>query len=167
MVEALWRVPVFVWVLGLVGLGGGAWYAHLAVRQAQGRAAGEASLRGLRRLYEAVRSFAETHQKRLPPTLSELAPEMADGFAYRPIPRRDLDDRLVVAYDRQPRHTVIDFPRLRGGRGVLLITGKTIVVTEEQLEKLLHADNALRAKLGLDELEIVGRDAADLSEAAT
>jgi hypothetical protein len=150
----LLQVPLFVWVMVITLTAAGVAYLVLLRRKTRAHPQAEASMRALREMAAAIGSFAAAHQQRLPDTLEELAPGLAATLVYRPVPRRDLDSRLVVAYDRSPNHLLMDFPALRRGRGTLLLSGRTMVLTEEQLEKLLIADNNLRASLGIEPLEL-------------
>jgi hypothetical protein len=92
-------------------------------------------------------------------SMSETASQVAEwpkAIVYRPVPKLGFDPRLVVLYDREPRLLVVAYPRLLPARLVWLAAGRTVVVTEEQFERLMHADDRLRAELGLEELEAVG-----------
>ena len=89
--------------------------------------------------------------ERLPQgTLDELNLPDAEHVAYRPIPRLNLDEKLILVHDAGPAHKVIEFPSSRDGRGVIFCSGRMHIVSEDVFEKLLAADDALRERLGLD-----------------
>jgi hypothetical protein len=71
------------------------------------------------------------------------------GLVYRPLPRITLDPRLVLVHDAGATQKLIEFPSLRDARGVVFCTGRFRVLTEEAMQKVLAADDALREKLGL------------------
>jgi len=88
----------------------------------------------------------------LPVSLDLVAPDDAPALIYRPVPNLSFDGRLVLLYDRAPQHSLLEFPVLRPGWAVHLLGGKTLLMNQDQLEKLLAADNALRERCGLEAL---------------
>lgn len=142
---AVWVVLVcVVWFLGR--------YAVLYRRWRGSR--GEA-LVVERRLAEAasrLRSYATGNAQRLPDRLEEAGPGSGEGIVYRPVPSLTFDERLILLHDARPVRTLLQFPHLRKGRGVILSNGRVLELTEEAFEKLLDADDRLRQSLGLQEL---------------
>ena len=59
----------------------------------------------------------------------------ADGcdcrYVYRFVPELDLDERLILAYEDEPKHLFMQFPRLATGRNVLFASGKVELFAEE------------------------------------
>lgn len=141
--------PVAAWVvllgaavfLGKYALLRWQWFAHQA-------AARQSELR-LTMAAAALRAYADGHLQRLPDRLDEVGIDPDEPIAYRSVPRLTTDERLILIHDAAPVRKVLEFPSLRDGRGVLLCSGRLLVVTEAAFEKLLAADDALRARLGL------------------
>lgn len=97
-----------------------------------------------------LRRFADEHAGQMPQApVAEMA-ETAPGVTYRSVPHERCDGRLLVLHDAEPRRRVIEFPVLRAARGVWFLNGRTLVVSEEAFDKLVVADDALRAKLAID-----------------
>ena len=69
------------------------------------------------------------------------------------MPRIALDDKLILIHDAEPIHRILEFPRLRSGRGVVLCNGRLLMITEEAWDKLREADDALRERRGLEPIE--------------
>ncbi len=148
------RVPVVVWVLLLAALFFIAEYLLLRVRQAKHRPTSDAAQQRLTGFAIALRNYARDHLQRLPESLDELNLPDTQAVAYRPIPRLNLDEKLILVHDAAPVHKVIEFPVLRDGRGVIFASGRLHIVSEEVFEKLLAADEALRERLGLHPIEL-------------
>ena len=62
------------------------------------------------------------------------------------------DKRLILAFDDEPRHPLMQFPRLAPGRNVLFADGKVELFAEEAVHQLVVGDNVLRNRLNLPEL---------------
>ena len=146
------QVPVLVWVFGGLLLLAGGRYAQLWLRRRDNQAIERSSIRGLRLLYDGLATFAKFNSGALPATLAGDDWAFAREYTFRAPPRWRFDERLVLAYDREPQHRLIDFPALRPGRAVLLGTGKVVVVSQPQFHQLMNADNRLRETLGLEPL---------------
>ncbi|MHC4064658.1 MAG: hypothetical protein ACYSUI_09185 [Planctomycetota bacterium] len=149
------QIPVVAWLACaflLLVLGR---YVVLLVRQRRSAAASRAALGALRSVVGAIRGYAASHRRALPEQIGQVASEHAAGFVYRPVPDEEFDGRLVLLYDRVPQHLLLEFPGLRPGRAVYLLGGKTLLVSEEQLEKLIAADSVLRAGCGLEPLALI------------
>lgn len=164
MPEALKQIPLVVWLVCaclLLVLGR---YLALTVQRRRSTAGSGAALDALARVAAALREYAAAHAGALPAKIERVAPRDADGFIYRPVTHEGFDERLIVLYDRLPQHAVLEFPALRPGRAVYLLGGKVVVVSEEQFEKLLAADEALRRRCGLDPLVKTGGGQATPNE---
>lgn len=142
-------VPVFVWLVAVALLAMAGQYVRLYVRYRRHRPASVAAERRLTGAATALRAYADRHLQRLPDRLDEVSAEDLSGVAYRWVPRLTLDGRLIVLHDAGPTHKLLQLPNLRDGRGVVLCNGRLLVISEEAFDKLLHADDALRARLGL------------------
>jgi len=147
MLARLSDVPMLVWVIVGLLLLTGARYVQLRLRRRRNRAVERRSVRGLRLLHHGLTTFARFNDDRVPTSLDGDDWAFARAYAFCPVPRWGFDSRLVIAYDRDARHQLMEFPMLRLGRAVLLATGKIAVVSEAQFEQLLAADKRLRAKL--------------------
>ena len=106
-----------------------------------------AKLRAIKRLMET----GMRPGKLIEQSLEELNLPGTDALTYRPAPRLNLDEKLILLHDAAPVHKVVEFPVLRDGRGVIFCSGRMHIVSEEVFEKLLAADDALRERLELDE----------------
>jgi hypothetical protein len=156
---ALSDLPIAAWVMVLaVGLFI-VEYGVLRFRQRRSQPEARRSEHRLNRCAEALHRYAERHGGLLPDRLDELGLSETDGIVFRAVPRFDTDRRLILVYDAEPTHQVLEFPRLRAGRAVVFCTGRMVVVTEEAFEKLLRADDALRGEIELPVAEPSGRAA--------
>jgi hypothetical protein len=142
-----WPIAAWVILLGIVLFVGQ--YGVLRWRWSQARPRGREAERRLTEAASRLRDYADANLQRLPDRLQEAGLE-AGAIAYRPIPSLTLDERLILLHDAQPEHKLLEFPTLRDGRGVVLCSGRLLLVTESAFEKLIEADNALRSRLGLD-----------------
>jgi hypothetical protein len=150
-------LPIVVWVLLVAGAFFVGEYILLRLRRSKHHATSEAARRRLTRFATALHHYARDHLQRLPESLAELNLPESQEVAYRPIPRLNLDPRLILLHDALPTQKIIEFPVLRDGRGVIFCNGRLHLVAEEVFEKLLAADNALRERLGLDAIELRSR----------
>ena len=139
-----------MWVLLLVFTLFVGEYIWLRVRHARHRAVGEEAERRLVGFATALRNYAKENLQRLPDSLDELNLPGTDAVAYRPIPRLNLDEKLILVHDASPVHKVIEFPMLRDGRGVIFCSGRLHIVSEDVFDKLRAADDGLRERLGLE-----------------
>jgi len=144
-------VPLAGWILLLAGLAFVGEYVLLRFRQSRSAALARSAERRLALIATALRDYAAANLQRLPLKLEELKLEDAQAVVYRSATRLNLDERLVLLHDRAPTHKVLEFPALRDGRGLVLCSGRLLVVSEEAFEKLIAADDALRQRLGLEE----------------
>lgn len=141
--------PVAAWIVVVVA---GVALARLwALRriQAKHRSAGNRARRRLLDWAARLKGYADAHLQVLPTTLDEMAGDGREEVVYHPVPRLNMDARLVLLHDGRPVHQVIEFPNVREGRGVVLCSGRFLVLTEPAFEKLMEADRALRERLGL------------------
>ena len=150
MFARLADIPALVWVFVAVVVSAGGRYVQLLLQRRRHRGLARSSTRGLRLLYDGLATFAKFNDARLPASLEGDDWAFARPYVYRPTPRWGYDERLVIAYDREPHHRLIEFPTLRAGRAVLLGTGRVVVVSQTQFERLMDADNRLRESLGLE-----------------
>jgi len=145
--------PITVWViLGAFCLFTGE-YVYLRYRLWQHEKESDEASRRLSRFATALRNYANAHGQLLPDRLDELNLPESATVSYRPCPRLDLDEKLILVHDAGPYHKVLEFPRLRDGRGVVFCSGRVHVVSEEVLDKLIVADDALRERLELEPVE--------------
>jgi hypothetical protein len=150
--ETLKDIPVVVWlVLAAVALAA-VRYVTLLLRRARTAPAAQEALRRLDDALAALRGYAAEHDGALPDSLAGVAPEAAEWIVYRPVPSRAFDERLILVYDRGQPHLLVEFPMLRAGRAVGTLGGKRLILSEQQFEKLLAADNRLRVTCGLEGL---------------
>jgi hypothetical protein len=149
-----WPIAVWVVLLG-VGVFVGQ-YAVLRWRQSRTRAQESAAEHRLLEAASRLREYAAGHLQRLPDNWEEAGGSPDDSVAYRPVPRLTLDERLILVHDAGPVRRIVEFPALREGRGVVLCSGRVLVVTESAFERLVESDNALRRRLGLEPIEIAG-----------
>ncbi|MCP4590144.1 MAG: hypothetical protein GY842_05330 [bacterium] len=154
VLNGLADVPVLVWVVAVAALLAGGRYAQLWWQCRAHRPAEASITRSLGKLYDGLAKYARFHDDGFPDSFEGEEWALAHAFTVRGLPRWGVDDRLVLAYDREARHRLIDFPCVRRGRAVLLATGKVVVVSEEQFEQLLRADDRLRDSLGLESLGV-------------
>jgi len=145
--------PIAAWVVLLAVAVFVGEYVWLRVQQQRSRAAAEDAERRLARFATALRNYAADNLQTLPRTLDELNLPESSAVAYRPVPRLNLDDKLILLHDAGPVHKVLEFPVLRDGRGVVFCNGRLHIVSEEIYQKLLVADDALRDRLKLDPIE--------------
>jgi len=158
--EFLKQIPLVVW-FGCAAIGVAAIrYAMLLVQRSRRAAASREALRRLGQVVEALRAYAVAHDGALPKSIGGVAPDWERQFVYRPVPGTTFDGRLIVVYDRGAPHALVAFPMLRAGRAAVTLGGKTLVLSEEQLEKLLAADNGLRVACGLEPVDLVDSQAA-------
>ena len=143
-------VPVAGWILLLAAAAFVVEFAVLHFRQRRFAPRAREAERRLVHLATALRDHAVANLQRLPSALEELKLPGVETVVYRPAPRLNLDERLVLLHDREPTRKVLEFPVLRDGRGLVLCSGRLLVVSEEAFEKLIAADDALRERLGLD-----------------
>lgn len=143
-----WPIAAWVLVLAVAVLLGR--YAFLYAGYRRFGAEGRLAERNLVEIASRLRGYAGSHLQTLPAQLEEVSPGRSHGVAYRPVPRLTLDERLVLLHDDRPTHKLLQFPQLRDGRGVVLCSGRLLVVSEEAFEKLLQADDVLRQRLGLE-----------------
>ncbi len=147
--------PVTVWVI----LGAGAIFIgefiYLRYRLWQHEQDGEVAKKRLSRFATALRNYANAHGQLLPDSLEELNLPESETVVYRPCGRMDLDEKLILVHDAASYHKVLEFPSLRDGRGVVFCSGRIHVVSEELVDKLLVADDALRERLELDPVQSV------------
>lgn len=161
VVSALREWPIAVWVVLAAALFFVVEYVVLRIRQGRSREASQVAEKRLLRVATALKNYAEAHLKTLPGSLDELhLPDTAE-VAYRPVPRINQDEKLILVHDREPVHQVLEFPALRRGRGVVFCSGRFRVVSEEVWDKLLVADDALRDRLGLDPVGARGAELGD------
>jgi hypothetical protein len=145
--------PLAAWVI-LIGLGifvGR--YLVLYVHWRRGLRDEQAAEHRLTSAASRLRSYAEKHGQCLPERLENADGAPDDAVAYRPAPSLTLDERLVLLHDARPTRNLLQFPSLRPGRGVVLCSGRILVLTEEAFQQLIAADNRLREKLGLSAIE--------------
>ncbi|HOJ73635.1 MAG TPA: hypothetical protein PL151_09165 [Phycisphaerae bacterium] len=141
-----WPIAVWIVLFGVGVLVGR--YAFLRWQQSRNRTEEAAAERRLLEAASRLREYATAHLQRLP--AAEEVGGLFDGsVAYRPVPRLTLDERLILVHDAQPVRRIVEFPALREGRGVVLCSGRVLVVTESAFARLIEADNALRQRLGL------------------
>lgn len=143
-------MSITFWILTLAALFFFGEYFWLRVRHNRHRAMGDAAERRLVGFATALRNYARDNLQRLPESLDELKLPDADCIVYRPIPRLNLDEKLILIHDATPLHKVIEFPSLRDGRGVIFCSGRLHIVSEDVFDKLIAADDGLRERLGLD-----------------
>jgi hypothetical protein len=143
-------LPVAIWVILFAAALFVGEYVWLRMRHAQHRATGDVAERRLVAFATALRNYAKDNLQRLPDSLDELNLPGAEAIAYRPIPRLNLDEKLVLVHDASPLHQVIEFPALREGRGVIFCSGRLHIVSEDVFDKLIAADDGLRERLGLE-----------------
>jgi hypothetical protein len=148
---SLENVPVAGWIVLFAGAAFIGEYAVLRFRQRRSVRQAEHAERRLVYFAAALRNHAVASMQRLPDTLEELKLPDSQALVYRPAPRLNLDERLILLHDREPTHKVLEFPMLRDGRGLVLCSGRLLVVSEDAFEKLIAADDALRQRLGLDQ----------------
>lgn len=127
-------------------------YASLLLARQRDRHRGSLAERSLAACAAGLRAYASGHGGQLPLTLESLGTGWEADVVYRPVPRIDLDEKLILLHGRYPTHRLIEFPMLRAGRGVVFCSGRLRVVSEEAFDKLIGADNALRERLGLQPL---------------
>lgn len=144
------NVPVAGWIILLAVAAFVGEYAVLRFRLHRSAPLAQESERRLVRFATALRDHAAANLQRLPDTMEELQLSGAEALVYRPVTRLNLDERLVLLHDREPSHKVLEFPMLRDGRGLILCSGRLLIVSEEAFEKLIAADDALRQRLGLN-----------------
>lgn len=161
MLDWVRQLPISVWVLFLAGGFFVGDYVYLRVRLARSAGTARAAEQRLARFAAALRHYANDHGQRLPDTLDELGLPEAEAVVYRPIPRLNLDGKLLLVHDRAAAHKVLEFPALRDGRAVVFCSGRMRVVSEEVFEKLMAADDALRERLGLPFAGDASRGPAD------
>lgn len=74
-------------------------------------------------------------------------------YVWRDVPAGCDEGKLVLAYEPDGRHKVLQYPVLRPGHHVRFSNGRVHLMTDSALEKTLEADDALRDKLGLEPVE--------------
>ena|GEM_PF-2562490 len=158
MFARLAEIPVLVWVFVAVLVSAGGRYVQLLLQRRRHRELARRSTRGLRLLRDGLATFAKFNEAKLPASLEGNDWAFALPYVYRPAPRWGFDERLIIAYDREPHHRLIEFPVLRAGRAVLLGTGRVVVVSQTQFEQLMNADNRLRESLGLEAADSGSRE---------
>lgn len=141
------NVPVAVWILLLAGAAFVGEFAVLYSRRRRFAPRAEEAERRLARVATALRDYAAGHLQRLPVALTELGMPETELLVYRPVERLNRDPRLILLHDREPMHKLLEFPVLRDGRGLVLCSGRLLVVSEEAFEKLIAADDRLRERL--------------------
>lgn len=144
-------LPIAFWVILLAAGYFVFEYVQLRLRVRASRPRSLDAERRLERVAGALRRYANENLQRLPDSLDEVGVDGREAVTYRPITRLNLDPKLILVHDREPTQKVIEFPALRDGRGVVFSSGRLLVVSEEVFDKLLAADDALRARLGLAE----------------
>jgi hypothetical protein len=150
--------PVATWILVVTGV---VFLGRLAMLLLQGgreRARTQAVSNRLARAAGWLHERTQSNPGRLPGTPDELPAWFRDVLCYRPVPRLELDGRLIVVHDAAPICKVLEFPYLRDGRGVLFSSGRCILVSEAVFEKLIAADDELRRRLGLAPIGQRGED---------
>jgi hypothetical protein len=152
-IDAKPGLPIALWVLLLAGVFFVGEYVWLRVRKERHASSAAPAERRLAGFATALRDYARDNLQRLPETLEELDLPESQAVRYRPIPRLNLDEKLILVHDAGPVHKVIEFPVLRDGRGVVFCSGRMHIISEEVFEKLLAADDALRERLGLPAVE--------------
>lgn len=157
--ETLKQIPVLVWLVCAALAVAAVRYATLSIRRLRSAPASREWLGRLQQIVAGLRAYAATHDAALPDSLRAIAPGLAEHFVYRPVPNSKFDERLIVIYDRAPRHVLVEFPMLRAARAVATLGGKTLILSEQQFEKLLAADNGLRVKCGLEPLDLASGSA--------
>jgi hypothetical protein len=142
-------LPVAGWVILLATAAFLGEYVVLRFRQQRFAGRAREAQRRLTWIATALRNHAAGNLQRLPASLDELKLPDSPGVAYRPAPRLNLDEKLILLHDREPTHKVLEFPVLRDGRGLVFCSGRLLVVSEEVFQKLIAADDALRERLGI------------------
>lgn len=146
---ALDILPVPAWILLVLGAVFVAEYVILRVRLHRHRDDAARAEATLLSVATALQRYATQHRDALPSSLDILGIPTDGGVFYRPAPSLSFDERLILVHDAHPTRRIIEFPHLRPGRGLILCTGRFLVVTEDAYDKLVAADDALRDKLGL------------------
>lgn len=109
--------------------------------------AGGAVAHGAYRWWTVARGRAEAD--RAAQRLRDAAPGSGDAWIWRAIPTECAEPLLVVGYERECRHRVLQYPLVQPARHVRFADGRVHLMTESALERTLEADDALRDKLGL------------------
>lgn len=152
-----------VFILVLIGLLVRYVQLHLQLRSSQ--AHWLACREYLLELGQEFGRYAFSHQGLLPEkldTVRQVLPESACEYVYRFVPELARDDRLILAYEKEPAHALMAFPKLSMGRNVLFASGKVELFEEGVLHQLIIGDNVLRSRLDLPEIPFMevwdGRD---------
>jgi hypothetical protein len=141
--------PIAVWVLLVAAAVFAARVTFLVIQRWRYLSADRQAERKLLAVAAALKRYAEEHDGDLPEKLTDLGWPADDSVAYRPVPRIDLDEKLILACDARPGRKVIEFPMLRDGRGVVFCSGRFHVATEAAFEKMIAADDRLRERLAV------------------
>ena len=148
-------IPLLVFGLVLVGLL--VRYVQLRHRLSDSESEWMACRTHMLALGQELARYAFSHQGVLPDDLGTVLKVVSDEgsdcqIRYRHVPELDRDKRLILAYDGEPRHLLMQFPRLAVGRNVLFASGKVELFAEEAVHQLVVGDNVLRSRLNLPEL---------------
>ena len=158
--------PIAAWVILAATAIFVAEYLWLRVREARSRPPARRAEQRLSRFATALRNYGTDHDHRLPSRIEELGLPESDAVTYRPVPKLDLDAKLILIHDAAPTHRVLEFPALRDGRGVVFCNGRLRVLSEEAWDKLRTADDALRQKLELEPIAPASPRTGDRDEGA-
>lgn len=138
-------LPPTWWVLGgavLLALGR---YAQLHLRHRARAAERDAALdHGIRLRQSLVEIGAGAGPSAMPGDLAD-----ASGWLYRPVPRFDVDRRLVVLHEAAPVQTITRFPNEEAARVVVFADGRADLFSEAAFQQLLVGDDVLRERLAL------------------
>ncbi len=85
--------------------------------------------------------------------LADAAPGDGDAWVWREIPPDCQEPKLVVGYERDSRHRVLQYPTLPPASHVRFASGAVHLMTTSALERTLDADDGLRDRLGLPPVE--------------
>jgi len=146
-------VPILIFVLVLLGLL--IRYVQLRVKLAKTEGEWFACREHLLSLGQEFGKYAFSHSGHLPERLdifNTVLPEAACSYIYRYVPELNMDTRLILVYDKMPKHALMAFPKIAYGCHVLFANGKVELFEEGVLHQLIVGDNVLRERLGLPQI---------------
>lgn len=146
-------VPILIFCLILLGLL--VRYVQLRVQLSRTQDDWFACRENLMAFGQEFAKYAFSHSGHLPERLdvfSEVIPEASCSYVYRYVPELELDNRLILLYEKSPQHAMMAFPKLVFGCHVLFANGKVELFEEGVVHQLIVGDNVLRERLGLPEI---------------
>ena len=109
---------------------------------------GGALLHGVSLLWTVFREQPEVD--RCARALAEAQPGQGSDWVWRFIPDDCDEPKLVLGYDRECRHQIMQYPVLRDAQHVRFAGGRVHLMSQDAIQRTLEADDALRERLDLE-----------------